>query len=427
MDFQPIIDGVERAVSEWHPMQLQRRTNWLYRVDALRPRDVREMDVLWELVVFCRFYATQFLVWGSSLRSLLSNLPEGSRRNNTKRLLDYIIHMSNLFLSEGYSYFSDYLEIAYYPSSNRITSSSMGCRFPALQRMSIDELGINECREMTGFSKSQLEILFRHLRIPERLRDVTSRRVFSGEEAFLHYMVYNRLGITKLQLSLYYFGGDPRRFSYSIRVFGKFLFHTFYHKISGDSMRMWVNRITDFRRAIWNSVVNTIVVDSESRLNGNELRGFRLEVPFDSFRVFGFLDDTSIRTTAPGIEARRRNGFRDDIQRAFYSGYFSHHGVKVQAVSLPNGMIGSVYIGCLRVSDSGLLNMSRLNAYLSSLFHEHHLELPQADNLLPVIYGDGVFPALPTVVPRYSHPSQYERRINNVLSSVRQNIEHLFA
>ena len=54
-------------------------------------------------------------------------------------------------------------------------------------------------------------------------------------------------------------------------------------------------------------------------------------------------------------------GYHDDIQRAFYSGYFSGHRLKVQAVTLPNDMFGGVYLWSWRTSDSGSLNMSGLN------------------------------------------------------------------
>ena len=47
--------------------------------------------------------------------------------------------------------------------------------------------------------------------------------------------------------------------------------------------------------------------------------------------------------------------------------------------------------------------------------------------LLPCVYGDGIFPILLTVLPRYSNPSATETRINARLSSARQSIEHVFA
>ena len=152
-----------------------------------------------------------------------------------------------------------------------------------------------------------------------------------------------------------------------------------------------------------------------------------LGIPFESFRIFGFLDDTGFRTTAPGRSTRRIMGFHDDPQRSFYSGYFAGHGLKVQALTLPNGMFGSIYIASLRVSDSGLLNMSGLDAYLSNLFREFNMQLINAFGQFPALYGDGIFPQLATIVARYATPNINERHINMRLSSVRQSIEHIFA
>ena len=41
------IDQHERAVRWWYPRDILRRTNWLYRVDGLRPLDRREAGMLW--------------------------------------------------------------------------------------------------------------------------------------------------------------------------------------------------------------------------------------------------------------------------------------------------------------------------------------------------------------------------------------------
>jgi hypothetical protein len=79
-----------------------------------------------------------------------------------------------------------------------------------------------------------------------------------------------------------------------------------------------------------------------------------LSIPLESFRIIGFVDDTGFRTNAPGRDTRRRLGYIEDVQRAFYSGYFAGHGLKVQGITLPNGLFGSVFVAPLRVSDAGL-------------------------------------------------------------------------
>ena len=79
-------------------------------------------------------------------------------------------------------------------------------------------------------------ILFVHLRIPDSWCYLDPHH-FTDEELFLHFMVYLRIGETKLRMSTNYFGGDPRGFTYSIRLMTEHLYTNFYHKISGDSMR----------------------------------------------------------------------------------------------------------------------------------------------------------------------------------------------
>lgn len=116
--------------------------------------------------------------------------------------------------------------------------------------------------------------------------------------------------------------------------------------------------------------------------------------------------------------AGREYGFIDDVQRAFYSGYFKAHGLKAQVATLPNGMIGSILIASLRNSDSGLLNMSNLNDYLSGLLEEAGMRLPQAGNQLPAVYADGMFPQLSCIVARYRNP-QLTRWMHHARTTLR--------
>ena len=87
-------------------------------------------------------------------------------------------------------------------------------------------LGHNESKELTGISMHQLELLYKHLSFPDKISEPNHYQ-FCGEEAFLHYMVYNRLGESKLKMSQNYFGGDPRRFTYSIFLITNHIYNTF--------------------------------------------------------------------------------------------------------------------------------------------------------------------------------------------------------
>jgi len=418
----PDVDDLDDMVRRWHPRRILRRTNWLHRIDALRVHDIREMNILWEVASICLEQCYQFVIWAYVVKSVIDTTADGIYQQHLKGVFDVIIDILQLLCSEGYCYYLDFLKISYYPETNRPNE------FPPHFNSKIEELLDVDAREMTGLSKDQLRRLYRQLRIPDQIR-YERRYTFSGEECFLHYMVFNRIGETKLRMSRNYFGGDPRRFTYSIRLITRHIYNNFYHKISGDSMRMWMSQIKNFRLAIWLKLNDGYTVEERydaTNLLMNLTTIVLLSIPFESFRIFGFLDDTGFRTTAPGIASRRVNGFFDDVQRSFYSAYFSGHGLKVQTLSLPNGMIGSVYLGAWRVSDSGLLNMSGLDSYLVSLFTEFEMKLVGAYDQFPALYGDGIFPQLATIVARYGMPNENEGRVNRRLASARQSIEHLF-
>ena len=101
--------------------------------------------------------------------------------------------------------------------------------------------------------------------------------------------------------------------------------------------------------------------------------------------------------------------------------YFRSHGLKIQCVYLPIGLIGSVYITDLRQNDNGVQNMSGLNDYLLTLLHGRLL-----GGLLPALYVDGIFAVLPTILPRYRNPTPPQQLLNRRMASLRQIIEHIF-
>ena len=191
----------------------------------------------------CLEQCNQFLIWAHVVKHFMTVATDNSFRCHLKRVYDIIIEILQLLCSEGYCYFLDYCTILFYPPGNRVV------RFPPIVKTKISDLSEEESYVMTGLSTGQLTRLSLQLRIPGYFL-YEGRRRFKGEECLLHYLVFNRIGETKLRMSRNYFGGDPRRFTYSIRIMTNHLYGTFYHKISGDSMRIWMPHINSFRRAI---------------------------------------------------------------------------------------------------------------------------------------------------------------------------------
>ena len=187
---------------------------------------MREMQMLWDVCSLYKRYATQFIAWAYSMKAIINMSIDSIVTSKFETILSIITKLIEMFWSKGYCYFLDFLRIAYYPVTNRFTRANNGPRFPSILRTRISMLGHNEAIQLTGFSFYRLEHLFKHLRIPETLCEPLGCN-FGGEEAFIHYMVYNRLGETNLRMSQNYFGGDPRRFTYSIRLICKHIYKTF--------------------------------------------------------------------------------------------------------------------------------------------------------------------------------------------------------
>ena len=136
-DDDAIEDNAHHDGHIWLPRDILRRTNWLYRVDALRGYDVREMNVLWELSELCQNYATQLLVLMQVMKHCLVWKAQHFKirhQEHIELMLLPITKMVELFWCEGYCYFLDYLDIAYYPIVNHLSSSTdnVGSRFPPI-------------------------------------------------------------------------------------------------------------------------------------------------------------------------------------------------------------------------------------------------------------------------------------------------------
>lgn len=172
------------------------------------------------------------------------------------------------------------------------------------------------------------EQIYCHLRIPHELH-YHRRYTFTWEECFPQYLVFNRIGETKLRMSRNYFGGDSRRFIYSIRIMNQNLYEMFYNKISGDLIRIWKPQIDEFRLAIWLKLNDGYVVEERcdaTAIMQNLTPILLLSIPFTTFCIFEFLGDTEFWSIAPGVVSCRMKECYDDLQRSFYSAYFSGHG-----------------------------------------------------------------------------------------------------
>jgi hypothetical protein len=101
------------------------------------------------------------------------------------------------------------------------------------------------------------------------------------------------------------FGRDPRLFTHYIRAITDHVYSQFYHKISGDSMQQWIPKIDSFRGAIWQKLMNGLVNERSS--NGKNV-DWQVWIPFNLFRIFGWIDDTDMQTDRPRAGRTLQNG-----------------------------------------------------------------------------------------------------------------------
>jgi hypothetical protein len=295
-------------------------------------------------------------------------------------------------------------------------------RFTPPRNRRIEDVLHQDCYTWFGQYPHNLSRLYLRLRVPQTFV-LSTRKIYEGEECFLVYLYHLTKGTPFTEMARFIFGGDPRRLSEMNNLFINHLYFTFYNKISGNSMSQWIPQKLHLCRRLIYDALSSDAIEEFEYLNGEliDRRWILHHLHYDSFRIFGFLDDFAMPTTRPGNSVTRRYDFESDIQRAFYSGYLRRHGLKAQVVYLPIGIIGSVFITEIRQNDSGVLNMSGLNDYLVGLLSGHLV-----GRLFPCLYCDGIFANLATVLPRYTNPTPEEGLLNLKLACQRQCIEHVF-
>jgi hypothetical protein len=188
----------------------------------------------------------------------------------------------------------------------------------------IDELSDEDAYCFTRFTKPQLHQLLLHLRIPNRFK-VVDGHVFMGEETLI-------ICLTKMAHGEAWhsmkdkFGGNPDFWGYAFRAFNSHLYNIFYHKFTGNSFeREWLDKVDEFRKLIWNKMrISRCEVERFQNGDDEDAEINIIDIAFDVFRIFGFIDDTLIETARPGAgpKGNHEHAPRRDhayyIQRAFF-------------------------------------------------------------------------------------------------------------
>ena len=146
----------------------------------------------------------------------------------------------------------------------------------------------------------------------------------------------------------------------------------------------------------------------------------------EQFNTAGFIDCNCLETDIPGggpaeegVNAAR---WDPNIQRAFYNGWKSIHGLKHQTMDLAFGITADMYgPHSLRRNDLKLLRLSRLNTRLRELQVNANVQLR--------VYGDSIYPRLSHLHScwRRSNAVPWQVAENRLYSKVRISIEWNYA
>lgn len=257
-----------------------------------------------------------------------------------------------------------------------------------------------DCYSNTGFRKDHLREIYYHFGL-QQVADAAphigyiavptnqgKHNLFSPEEMFLFFMTRMRTGIDKKALCRLLFGGHPSRWSFGWDWIVKYLDERYARTISHQKLEDDVDQFPEFYDAISNFMQkDTHKFHAGGAGNGIEMDGLN----FCPFPIFGFIDCSIDKVCRPHsgpagdyVGAPRKPN-EDIYQRSVYSGYKKFHGIKVETILLPNGIMTLFGPISARIHDLTALNMGQLDNFLSVI--------QQGQEHVYLAFGDGGYNA----------------------------------
>lgn len=252
---------------------------------------------------------------------------------------------------------------------------------------------------------------------------------FHPEELFLYSLTKIAKGNTSDDNVDTYFGGAYSRWSYGFPWFLYYLDERYKDIIGFQGLQRRVGDFTRFQAATERYLMQdrtyidlendeTVVVDG---------------LPRAPFPIIGLIDgslyETCVCYSGPDgdyAHAPRRPEYAL-FQRAIYTGWKKRHGMKILTVYLPDGTSYVFGPNSIRRNDRQQLTWSGLDEFMDEL--QRNIQPNDRGNLL----GDLIFAGALTRIRSYFQAlpglplTNFERRVNQALKSMRQPIEKNYA
>jgi nuclease HARBI1 len=288
------------------------------------------------------------------------------------------------------SYIFEYIEIRLYypdPPIDHIVHANLNIEFfeahPSLSW------------RMLRFDAIHLRRLFQGLRIPVGYITLVNHSRIRSEELFI-FSLYRLAKAPTLEDASTIFGFENTQLS---RAFQWFIHHiiTNFEYLLNDSIIQWIDLFPVFAERI-EEKMNSLGV----HFNGEQRNG-----------IACFIDATFLKTCRPSGPY--------NVQRSFFSRYRKCTGIKIQAITFPNGIIGEAWGPASgRRNDRFLLRNSMVNERLA--------ETQDGRPAQYLCYGDGLYLVLSHLRRRHigPHLSAQQTLQNRTMSKLRIAIEWCF-
>jgi hypothetical protein len=270
--------------------------------------------------------------------------------------------------------------------------------------INFDTFNESDCRALFRFLKPDLTRLKLALQIPDSIVIESGYRV-GGEELMLRALFELSTGCDQYEVAVVFGGDQP----FQSRVLKWFMVHVYrrFHYLLSDNLEWW------YDNGYLHASMHAINKKIKSVMNWQEMDANLYDVGL-------FIDCNCMSTARPGGGPAEEGvgSIRWDttVQKAFYNGWKSIHGLKHQTVDCAYGMTVDLFgPWSLRRNDCKLLSESNIIPRLR--------DMQQGQPVQVKVYGDSIYPHLSHLRSKFENPAPAEGLHNNAFKKARISIE----
>jgi hypothetical protein len=263
---------------------------------------------------------------------------------------------------------------------------------PIHMHITVGSFTSSNCKSFFRFNKEDLLEMIHELELPEWCY-FSNRSKMRGEEVFLRGIYELVSGATKHIICETVFGREWSAQSRAFTYFINFMYERYKHLVI-NNLDWW------YRNGFFKASSDAI----QEKMLSN---GYSRDAPF-FYKIVFFIDCNCLPTSrvggGPAEEGANAARWDESIQRAFYNGWKSIHGLKHQTVDNAYGVTVDI---CgptsLRRNDLAVLRVSNINGRMAEL--QRDLEAP----LQSQMFGDSIY-LEQSHLKTYFHAADIEQR-----------------